>query len=150
MNNQTVCEYFVQNKKTDCIDGCDNHNSTHSLYVENGVLFSYGSHYPLAIRLKNGFAVNCSGYSNSTAKHTGHFHNANNYSETVPLPTKAMQKLRFGDVESAKKIGIEYQRNLEQIAINKQKRARLAHTKKFWSDEIVRIKSNIKRIKNIS
>lgn len=40
-----------------------------SLYVEKGVLFSYGSHFPLAIHLGRYQLINADKYSNSTGKH---------------------------------------------------------------------------------
>jgi hypothetical protein len=41
-----------------------------SLYFKKDVLFSYGVHYPLCIRLKDGFIINKSGYSMTTSTHT--------------------------------------------------------------------------------
>lgn len=41
-----------------------------SVYISGDVLYSYGSHYPLAVRKDDGtFVINVSGYSVSTSKH---------------------------------------------------------------------------------
>lgn len=40
-----------------------------SLYRSNGVLYSYGDHFPLAVHVGNYFLVNADRYSNSTSKH---------------------------------------------------------------------------------
>lgn len=36
---------------------------THNLFSENDVLYSYGYHFPLCIRIKDGFIINKSKYS---------------------------------------------------------------------------------------
>ena len=43
-----------------------------SLFFEGDTLFSYGHHYPLCIRLKDGFIINSDGYSRTTSTHKGH------------------------------------------------------------------------------
>lgn len=42
-----------------------------SVLYRNGVVYSYGEHYPLLFRIGNKVFVNTSGYSNTTAKHIG-------------------------------------------------------------------------------
>jgi hypothetical protein len=64
MKNKEVCELFVNG---------DNQAKTKNLFIENDVLYSYGYHYPLAVRLKDGFILNPDGYSNTTSQHIGHF-----------------------------------------------------------------------------
>ena len=48
-------------------------NSNKSFFVENinGVIiaFSYGYHFPIAIKFKDGVLFNSSGYSNTTSRH---------------------------------------------------------------------------------
>ena len=43
-----------------------------SLFFEGDTLFSYDYHFPLCIRLKNGFIINSDGYSMTTSTHKGH------------------------------------------------------------------------------
>jgi len=54
-------------------DGQTATNPNKSFYVEdiNGVIiaFSYGDHFPLAIKFNDGYLFNKDGYSNTTARH---------------------------------------------------------------------------------
>lgn len=41
-----------------------------NMYIEQNVIYSYGSHFPIAVRLeKNVYLFNKDGYSHTTAKH---------------------------------------------------------------------------------
>lgn len=51
--------------------GTDESVKTKHLYFEEDVLFSYGNHFPLCVRLKKGFVLNSDGYSPTTAHHKG-------------------------------------------------------------------------------
>ena len=64
-------------KNTDVIEefcefGDDTTIQARHLHFEGDTLFSYGHHYPLCIRLKDGFIINSDGYSNTTSTHKGH------------------------------------------------------------------------------
>ena len=61
--NSEVIDEFVRY-------GLDENIKAKHLFFIKDVLFSYGSHYPLCIRLKNGFLINGSGYSMTTSTHT--------------------------------------------------------------------------------
>ena len=63
-NTDTIKEF--------CNFGIDETIKTRHLYFEGDVLFSYGYHFPLCIRLKNGFLINKNSYSMTTATHKGH------------------------------------------------------------------------------
>jgi hypothetical protein len=45
---------------------------TNNVFFEQDVLFSYGYHFPMAVRLKDGWIINRSKYSSSTSKHQGY------------------------------------------------------------------------------
>ena len=46
---------------------------TENLFFDDSILYSYGYHYPLCIKLAdNKYIINKSGYSMTTSKHTGH------------------------------------------------------------------------------
>jgi len=62
--NSDVVEHFLA-------FGTNEKIHSKSVFFEKDVLFSYGYHFPLCIRLKNGFLVNSDGYSNTTARHKG-------------------------------------------------------------------------------
>ena len=63
LSNKNVCHRFII--------GCTHGGSRH-LFIEEDVLFSYGSHYPLAIRVKDDdreFIINDTKYSQTTTGH---------------------------------------------------------------------------------
>ena len=62
MKNKQVCEDFAQGNAD---------SKTKHLFIEGNILYSYGYHYPLCVRLADGYIINSSGYSNTTARHTG-------------------------------------------------------------------------------
>jgi len=65
MKNSEIAQAFSQGIKAE--------NSNKSFYVENvnGVIiaFSYGNHFPIAIKFKDGCLFNSCGYSNTTSRH---------------------------------------------------------------------------------
>lgn len=52
--------------------GTDKKIKSKHLYFEQDVLFSYGFHFPLCIRLKDCWLINKDGYSTTTSTHRGH------------------------------------------------------------------------------
>lgn len=44
---------------------------TQHLFYEDNILYSYGGHFPLCIKLLNGYVVNSNSYSQTTAQHKG-------------------------------------------------------------------------------
>lgn len=113
------------------------------------MLYSYGYHYPLAIRVKDLFLVNCSGYSSTTAKHTSHFYSSVAYENTIPVPTDAMKYWLDGNSGEFERVAIEYWRKRGTEAITKLGRARVEHMKEFYTNEIVRAQENMVGIKSI-
>ena len=148
MNTKQVCYNFTRGIKTNCQDGCDGHNSGHNVFYEGDILYSYGYHYPLAIRVSvNKYLVNCSGYSNSTARHTNHFYDAVSYSDCIQVPTSAMQAWKNGDFTQFQIEGVAYWNRERLNATDKITRARLDHTRARWQSEIDSAQDNIKTIK---
>lgn len=63
LTNQQIFREFV--------NGTQNAKTAHgTLYIENGVLYSYGKHWPLAVKVKETFYINGSKYSRTTSKQT--------------------------------------------------------------------------------
>ena len=62
--NEEVIKEFVNY-------GLDETIKSKHLYFEQDVLFSYGSHFPLCIRLKDCQLINKDGYSSTTSRHKG-------------------------------------------------------------------------------
>jgi hypothetical protein len=65
LKNTAVVEEFANY-------GTDESISSKHLYFIKDVLFSYGSHFPLCLRLKDSWIINADGYSMSTSTHRGH------------------------------------------------------------------------------
>ncbi len=55
-----------------CNFGDDTTIKAKHLYFEGDTLFSYRKHYPLCIRLKDGWIINLDGYSHTTSTHREH------------------------------------------------------------------------------
>lgn len=62
MKNEDVVKEFINSH---------NEVKTKHLFIERNVLYSYGYHFPLCIKLIDGFIINLDGYSNTTANHKG-------------------------------------------------------------------------------
>jgi hypothetical protein len=62
MKNQEVVKAFV--------NGETEKKGSH-LFIEGNVLYSYGYHFPLIVRLFGGYLINIDSYSRTTSKHQG-------------------------------------------------------------------------------
>ncbi len=60
--NEDVIKEFVNY-------GCDETIKAENLYFEQDILYSFGFHYPLCIRLKDSWLINENGYSQTTTRH---------------------------------------------------------------------------------
>ena len=69
--NKDVAQEFVNY-------GIDESIKSEHFFFEQDVLFSYGYHFPMCIRLKDGWVINKDGYSRTTGKHKGLLINALN------------------------------------------------------------------------
>jgi len=63
MKNQQVAEIFVRSERE---------TKTKNLFIDKNVLYSYGHHFPLCVKLLGGFIINSDSYSVSTARHKGY------------------------------------------------------------------------------
>lgn len=139
---------FISGDKINCRDGCDGHNSSHSVFIEGDTVFSYGYHYPLAIRVGvNKYLVNGSGYSNSTAKHTNHFYSATSYSETLEVPTIAMKAWKNGDKGIFEAVSLKYYGDLVSSWKIKAEKAKKDHTREYYNQERKQAEDNIESVK---
>lgn len=60
MNNEQLLNLFVNG---------ENNIKANNLFIEKGVLYSYGYHFPLCIKNGNEFIINSDKYSRTTSKH---------------------------------------------------------------------------------
>lgn len=60
MNNKQVAEAFANGAEK---------GKGNNMFIEGNVLYSYGHHFPLAVRTSGGFLINQDKYSSSTSKH---------------------------------------------------------------------------------
>lgn len=133
MNNYDVCRGFVGDHDNNCRDGCGGHNSSHSLYYENRVLYSYGSHYPLAIKLSHDqYLINCSGYSITTSHHTSNLWSAIRDHQAYQAPTMAMKSWVNGDYKSFVESCIEHYQDEASNWSEKKLKARRADTREEY------------------
>ncbi len=51
--------------------GSDERIKASNLFFEGNILYSYGYHFPLCIKLLDGYIVNSNGYSMTTSTHKG-------------------------------------------------------------------------------
>ena len=100
MKNADVVDNFVKG----FVDG----GRTGNVFIEDNVIYSYGHHFPLGIRFNDGvFAVNCDGYSQSTACHKGLLVRALEYDEIVFLDTKDMKRVIDKKITTKKELLVE-------------------------------------------
>ena len=72
--NRELAEAFVH--------GTDptNHTLAHNMHIFGSVLYSYGDHFPIAIRMTHDrYLINSDSYSQTTSMHQGHFARALGY-----------------------------------------------------------------------
>lgn len=65
---------------------------TKNLFIEGRILYSYGYHFPMAIKMLDGFLVNKSKYSMTTSRHLGILKRELNNNKVIFAD---MQKLTF-------------------------------------------------------
>lgn len=134
MNTDQVCTRFYEGKRTN--------GKANSVYFDGNTLYSYGTHFPMAVRVgKNLYAWNENRYSNTTSKHQ-----SKAWDPTVlyiPCDTQTMQEwdlvIRYGyETHKAKTDTLSYIHAKIQEAEDKKSRARLDHMKERWQNEIDR------------
>ena len=85
MNNTQTSEAFVK--------GDTNGKSSHH-FIEGRTIYSYGYHFPLAIRLDNNiFILNEDRYSNSTARHKSLIKRAVGTNQSYFLGTNVLKQI---------------------------------------------------------
>lgn len=87
LSNKEVAERFAE--------GYSEGNSG-NMFIEGNILYSYGHHFPLAVRLGRVAILNIEPYSHTTAIHRSHARSA--------LLGQGFQIYEVGDTEEVKKI----------------------------------------------
>lgn len=75
-SNREVAEAFVRGAHSF-------RNGKNTFYCDDGILYSYGPHFPMAIQLDGMWLVNCAHYSPTTNQHFGEFRRAVGYTTRV-------------------------------------------------------------------
>lgn len=109
VNNSELARQFVQ--------GATKGKGSH-MFIDGDTIYSYGYHFPVAVRTKDGYLFNSSGYSSTTAKHKSYVNRA--------LPS---DKTFLGRTDDLK--------NLEKNASAEKLRAIDENTKKYISESEV-------------
>src|SRR3712207_929102 len=86
-----------------------------SLFHRNGILFSYGSHFPIALRVGGAILVNGDTYSVSTSKHQSYLIQEINENGRVEIPFSALDKALTGHSGYS-----GYHLNMEDLKLNLQ------------------------------
>lgn len=95
MKNREVVEDFVRGYSK---------SKTKHLFIEGRVLYSYGYHFPLCIRLADGWAINSYGYSNTTATHKGHLCRELGFDNFKDLQKNKRQDILLLNTEQMKEV----------------------------------------------
>ena len=81
------------------------------LFIEENVIYSYGHHFPIAIRLNDGegyrYIFNSDGYSNTTAMHKGFVKRLIGDRIVLETNTQKLKELINSDVKDLKEIMLE-------------------------------------------
>jgi len=84
VTNSALAELFV--------NGTQNAKGS-NMFIEDGVIYSYGHHFPIAFCMRDGtYAFNSDGYSNSTARHKSYVYRALHSENKIMLTTGEMKK----------------------------------------------------------
>lgn len=70
MTNQSICKAFVEGAIKE---------QANSMFIEGNVIYSYGYHFPLAVRFNGKVYVNEIKFSKTTSKHQSAIKKALNY-----------------------------------------------------------------------
>lgn len=158
MTNEQTIQSFIEGKKD------HGHNSTHSIYFDGDVLYSYGSHFPLAVRYTRDdgsqlYFVNEDRYSNTTTNHQSgtrwQLHQLGH--EVIELDTKSMKLIAdyvnydWGstDIPTFKKTSVEYLQAEYKHALSKADRARKEHMRDIWLSDAGEKLNQINAIKSL-
>jgi hypothetical protein len=124
-----------------------------NMFIDGNTIYSYGYHFPIAIRVEGGYLWNRNSYSNSTAKHKNHVAHAIGYKTLISLNTECMRELS-GYNPSPKIAQVCKDRYIDQlkneIATTEDKltRARSEWKKEDYNRQIEDRKTIIKSLKN--
>lgn len=86
----------------DFVRGATKGQASH-MFIEGNAIYSYGRHFPIAIRLKNGYLINKDKYSSSTSTHQNRVRGAiAEFSGKTPieLNTEQMKKAIEDEVKT--------------------------------------------------
>jgi hypothetical protein len=96
MRISNVAQMFAEGETT---------GGTKDLFIEGNVIYSYGHHFPIAIRFSDGTIIfNKDGYSMSTSRHKNLVRSALNLDEgsskTVFMNTDQMNGLIYAEIDT--------------------------------------------------
>ncbi len=105
---------------------------TKYMFIDDDTIYSYGYHFPMARKIKDGvYLINSNSYSSSTSKHMGHVKTSLMWSKQIYLKGCDL-----------KNIELQILSNNEQIDILNDllTRVRVAHMKQRYTSEIKELK----------
>ena len=133
--------------------------SNGNMYFEGDTIYSYGSHFPMAIRYGEKYLINGDSYSVTTSQHMGKLRYAVRHCETVCLPAlrvvveiidqkkrltaldKDQRQYRKQEIDREARAYVKGMARQIKNAREKIKRARSAHMVNHWQSEIANFES---------
>lgn len=132
--------------------GAQNHgrSANGNVYFENGVLYSYGKHFPIALKYRGKYLFTNDSYSVTTSKHVSQARSALRHREVISLPCLRIIQEMLWIKERAKQGDKYYKQDLPKQAAayckgmareinnaqDKLSRARSEWMKEYWQGEI--------------
>ena len=102
MKNSQIAEFFVLRD----LEKEQELNGSH-FFIKGNTIYSYGFHFPIAVKLKDGFLFNCDRYSITTAKHKGLVKRAIGSNFLIELNTAKLKEIINSNIQSIKEIVME-------------------------------------------
>ena len=96
MKNKEVVEDFIRGRWID--------SKGSNLFSEGNILYSYGRHFPIAVRLKDCWVVNNRTYSPTTSAHQGHFTRALGFKNLKDMINNPDNEILLMDIDGLKYI----------------------------------------------
>ncbi len=63
-----------------------------NMFIEGDIIYSYGHHFPIGLRLRKGFIVNVDRYSTTTSCHIGRVLGAIGYNDVIETTTEGIEE----------------------------------------------------------
>ena len=129
MNNQQIADNYAQGATK---------GKGSNMFIDKQAVYSYGYHYPIAVKLSSGhylFNMNSS-YSSSTARHCSHVRSALEGYKLTLATSQLMNEYIDGDIsQSILDKNIATLRARREVIMGKGERARSDHMRSIYLEQ---------------